>query len=208
MMKFSDYHWTAADMIGGNPALDFVNTASEWGNDPVDRLGGPAGLGAWAGFAGLLDEEDLKRLRREIADDEDGAKRLFEDALTLRSALYRIFAAAGSGKTAAPADLDILNEWKIRAAGHCEIRQDENGFRRRCADEAPALERAMRLIVEAAEHLLLHGRLDRLRSCGGDHCEWMFHDQSKNGKRRWCSMATCGNEHKVKQFRKRNKAAA
>ena len=194
-------------MIGGNAALDFVNTASDWATDPVDRLGGPAGLGIWAGVAGLLDEEDLERMRREIDENEECANRLFEEALVLRSALYRIFLAAGAGEAARQDDLDILNAWKVRAARHCEIRQDENGFRRRCADEAPALERAMRLIVEAAEELLLHGRLDRLRSCGGDDCEWMFLDQSKNGKRRWCSMATCGNEHKVKQFRKRNKAA-
>jgi predicted RNA-binding Zn ribbon-like protein len=52
------------------------------------------------------------------------------------------------------------------------------------------------------------GPLERLHSCGGERCEWMFLDLSKNGKRRWCSMATCGNDAKVKKFRSRSKSAA
>jgi len=194
-------------MVGGNAALDFVNTVSDWSGEPVDRLRDAAGFGAWAGVAGLLYGDDLKSLRAELADDENAAK-FFEDAVAMRAAMRRIFEAAAKGEAARDDDLDIFNSWKVRAARHCEIRQDKDGFRRRCADEAPALERAMRLIFEAGEELLLNERHDRLRICGGDDCEWMFLDQSKNGKRRWCSMATCGNEHKVKAFRKRKKSAA
>ena len=208
-MRFSPYAWSEKDMIGGNAALDFVNTASGWsGGDPVDRLGGPEGLGAWAGAAGLLYGADLTRLKKELAADPKAAARLFDDALTLRAALWRIFTAVASDGKVLESDLEILDQSKVRAASCCRIVRDGDGFRRRCADETPALESALRLIVEAAEDLLLNGRLDRLHACGGDHCEWMFLDLSKNGRRRWCSMATCGNEAKVKKFRKRNKEAA
>lgn len=195
-------------MIGGNAAIDFVNTVSSWRRDPTDRLGGPKAFGEWAAAAGLLYGDDLERLETEIADDLQGAEDFYAETVKLRAALYRIFFAAAHDAPADQNDLDLLNDWKVRAARHCAIRQDGAGFRRGCADEAPALERAARQIFDAAETLLLSGRLDRLRSCGGDDCEWMFLDLSKNGKRRWCSMATCGNEHKVKAFRERKKREA
>jgi len=207
-MKFSAHDWTETDMIGGNSAIDFVNTVSKWSGEPVDRLGGPEAFGDWAALAGLLYDDDLDRLEKETSADPKGAAQFYAEMTTLRASLYRIFFAIAHSQQADQNDLECLNDWKVRAARHCEIRQDKDGFRRRCADEAPALERAMRLVFDAAEELLLSGRLDRLRTCGGDDCDRLFLDLSKNGKRRWCAMATCGNEHKVKAFRKRKKRAA
>ncbi len=208
MMKFSPYDWTEADMIGGNAALDFVNTVSRWRDEPTDQLGDASGFARWVRVAGLLDDDDQKVLEAEISGDPKIAAAFYKDAARLREAMYRIFTAAASGERASDEDLETLNRWQVRAAKHCQIQHEGGVFRRRCTEDAPAQERAMRVIFDAAEDLLLNGRLDRLRTCGGDHCEWMFLDLSKNGKRRWCSMATCGNEHKVKQFRKRKKQAA
>ena len=53
-MRYVPYEWRAADIVGGAPALDFVNTASRWTTRPVDRLDGPAGFAEWSGIAGLL----------------------------------------------------------------------------------------------------------------------------------------------------------
>lgn len=196
-------------MVGGNAALDFVNTANEWVSaDPVDRLGGPEGFGKWAQAAGLLYGDDMARLEKEIAADPKAGKEVFETAIRLRAALWRILNAVITETPVDDADLATLDECKVRAANHCRLAQDREGFRRRCADEAPALERALRLIVEAAEEFLLNGRLERLHACGGETCEWLFVDTSKNGKRRWCDMATCGNDAKVKKFRRRKKKAA
>ncbi|MFC2951221.1 CGNR zinc finger domain-containing protein [Marinicaulis aureus] len=208
-MRFSSYAWSEKDMIGGNAALDFVNTAAYWTTgDPEDRLGGPEGFGKWAAAAGLLYGDDMARLEKEIADDPKAGEEAFKTAVALRAALWRIFNAIVTHGDVDEGDLALLDECKVRAARHCRIAHDGDGFRRRCADEAPALERALRLIVEAAEELLLHGRLDRLHACGGESCEWLFIDLSKNGRRRWCDMATCGNDAKVKKFRKRKKKAA
>ncbi|TIU06903.1 MAG: CGNR zinc finger domain-containing protein, partial [Mesorhizobium sp.] len=32
-------------------------------------------------------------------------------------------------------------------------------------------------------------------------CGWLFLDTSRGGKRRWCSMRTCGNREKVSRHR-------
>ncbi len=47
---------------------------------------------------------------------------------------------------------------------------------------------------------------DRLRICGNPHCRLMFLDLSKNGSRRWCDNAGCGNRDRVRRYRWRAKA--
>ncbi|MFH8973412.1 CGNR zinc finger domain-containing protein [Streptomyces sp. NPDC017890] len=46
---------------------------------------------------------------------------------------------------------------------------------------------------------LLADRPDRIRPCANDECVLHFYDVSKNGTRRWCSMAGCGNRAKARR---------
>lgn len=52
------------------------------------------------------------------------------------------------------------------------------------------------------------GRLDRLKMCSSDECQWIFFDRSKPGTRRWCSSLRCGNRQKTRAYRERVKAHA
>jgi predicted RNA-binding Zn ribbon-like protein len=36
-------------------------------------------------------------------------------------------------------------------------------------------------------------------------CGWLFLDKSKNGKRRWCNMLTCGSNDKATRYYHRKK---
>jgi predicted RNA-binding Zn ribbon-like protein len=38
-------------------------------------------------------------------------------------------------------------------------------------------------------------------------CRWVFYDESRAGKRRWCDMASCGNRAKAARHRARQKEA-
>jgi predicted RNA-binding Zn ribbon-like protein len=50
----------------------------------------------------------------------------------------------------------------------------------------------------AVDHLrLLAERPDRVRGCAHPSCVLWFHDTSRNGTRRWCSMDACGNRAKA-----------
>ncbi|WP_067572115.1 CGNR zinc finger domain-containing protein [Nocardia acidivorans] len=51
----------------------------------------------------------------------------------------------------------------------------------------------------AADNLLdlLTATPDRIKQCAHPNCVLWFHDTSKNGARRWHSMATCGNRAKA-----------
>ncbi len=54
---------------------------------------------------------------------------------------------------------------------------------------------------------LLAERPDRIRACGNPECILHFYDVSKNGTRRWCSMAGCGNRAKAQRHYARQKKA-
>jgi predicted RNA-binding Zn ribbon-like protein len=56
----------------------------------------------------------------------------------------------------------------------------------------------------SAEGLLRNADFSRLRQC--DACTWLFIDRSKGGRRRWCSMATCGNRTKASRHYRRDQA--
>jgi predicted RNA-binding Zn ribbon-like protein len=49
------------------------------------------------------------------------------------------------------------------------------------------------------------GRLDRLKVCSSDECHWVFFDRSKPSNRRWCSSSICGNRHKTRAYRDRQR---
>jgi len=51
---------------------------------------------------------------------------------------------------------------------------------------------------------LLSGPLAaRVRKCANPSCAILFVDSSRSNRRRWCSMAACGNKAKVGAFRRR-----
>ena len=56
---------------------------------------------------------------------------------------------------------------------------------------------ALTPIAEAVIELLTQARPERIRQCADEDCVLWFIDRSRNGRRRWCSMATCGNRNKV-----------
>jgi predicted RNA-binding Zn ribbon-like protein len=45
----------------------------------------------------------------------------------------------------------------------------------------------------------------RVKACPGPDCGWVFRDRSRNGSRRWCDMAECGNRAKGAAFRARRR---
>jgi len=56
----------------------------------------------------------------------------------------------------------------------------------------------------AVGELVTREDLTRVRSCPGHECGWLFLDAS--GRRKWCSMQSCGNRAKVASFARRHQA--
>ena len=60
-------------------------------------------------------------------------------------------------------------------------------------------------VVESAAEALVGKELLRVRRCADGRCPRVFYDSTRNGRRRWCDMATCGNRAKAARFRARER---
>jgi predicted RNA-binding Zn ribbon-like protein len=62
--------------------------------------------------------------------------------------------------------------------------------------------------LAARDYLRLLGTApDRIRGCAHEACVLHFFDTSRNGTRRWCSMASCGNRAKASRHYARSKGS-
>jgi predicted RNA-binding Zn ribbon-like protein len=190
------------DLCGGHPALDFVNTLGGLREGPWDDewLLDYRHLATWSRHAELLAEPSVDRLLERATARPDEADHALRDAITLREALYRIFAANVRYEPAAAEDLaTVATTYREALANARLVPQRERADW--AWDAGEDLRRPLWPIAHAAVDLLRSERLGRLRQCG--HCRWLFLDASKNRSRRWCSMAHCGTDAKVRRARAR-----
>ena len=66
---------------------------------------------------------------------------------------------------------------------------------------------ALARVLVQLYRLAVNGRLERLKMCASEQCHWVFFDRSKPGNRRWCSSVLCGNRHKTRNYRQRQRVA-
>jgi predicted RNA-binding Zn ribbon-like protein len=62
-------------------------------------------------------------------------------------------------------------------------------------------------IAEAAARLVTTVERARIRPCASPSCGTWFVDTSKGGRRKWCSMAGCGNRQKASVHRSKQRSA-
>lgn len=193
------------EIIGGHPAIDFVNTVGAWNaGGQGDYLGGFDDFLRWNEKMDLVGPNGLRNLRATSEHDQAEA---LDEVRRLRGSLHAILAARTHGRPLPRHALEHLNDIIRRTAAWRRLAADEEtGFRNICClwdfSGAPAIA-ALGPVAWKAGELLELGDLERLKECPGDNCGWLFLDTSKNRSRQWCSMRTCGNAAKVRRFRQR-----
>ena len=200
----------AFKLVGGRLCLDFVNTVGNW-LDPArrrDYLAGYANLVAWARQAGAIAAEEAAPLLAEAARRPDAAAATMERANALRDALHGVAAATAHRHQPDAADLAALNGFVGELLSGSRLVPTADGFELRRDDDPAALDRVLWPIVRSAIDLFTSGELRRVRQCADDACGWVFVDTSRGGRRRWCDMADCGNQAKVRRYRARRAETA
>ena len=192
---------TRMRLVGGNLALDFVNTRSGPPAGPADddTLTGYGDLLAWGVYAGALTRAEAAVLRRHSRADPGGADAAFATARTTRDCLDDVFRALATERSPARAVLARLRDDEADALAHGQLRTgaDGDGFGWTWREDR-ARGRPLRPVVHAAVQLLTAGPLDRIKGCGG--CRFLFTDETKNRSRRWCSMDDCGTAEKIRRY--------
>lgn len=189
---------TAAEIpfVGGDVAVDFVNTAEQRG-DPVaeDVLRTATDLRVWG---------RRQRLLAPSATASDEAAELARATRT-RELLHSLLKARVDGANPTQSQLDELASLASEAYGAAALARGSDGelaWRWNRNDLASVRHTA----VASAVELLSSSPTGRLKECPGDHCGWLFLDTSKRGNRRWCSMSECGQNAKDEQRRARRRA--
>jgi predicted RNA-binding Zn ribbon-like protein len=162
---------------------------------------------AWLESATVLDLERAQGIRRRALQQPAGAAATLIDARRVRATL-RVLAERGT--TAAQVRFEALSEINRvlgRSAGtrRVELRAD-GSYARAFVPVGDAFAGLMIPIVESAADAMILGELGRVRRCADSRCPRVFFDRTKNGRRRWCNMATCGNRAKAARHRARRKS--
>jgi predicted RNA-binding Zn ribbon-like protein len=203
-MKQVNHPWMPRDIVGGNLALDLVNTVSGWSNDPEEWVPDIASLLVWARTCGVLDPREQSEAARHAKDSPAAAERVLASVRELRLALWGVINSLEHRKPAEPGDLTVIDEWRRRLALSEQIIVRRNNVDFAINRDVSALELPGLRVTAAALSFLKDIPAARIKTCPARDCGWKFVDQSKNRSRRWCDMAVCGNLAKARQYRTRN----
>ena len=179
-------------VLADHPVLDMLNTRANVDGVPFEF---------WQGDA------DVQRWLVRLGWREEGAVPVFEEgallgaARGLREVIRLLLEQRKAGQQGDPA---ALNAFLRKAVSHPQLAWPAPGeLRLERQRKQQTAEQFLAPIAEAAATLLVEGDFGLIRTCEHPECVLWFYDRTKGHKRRWCSMALCGNRHKVAEFRKR-----
>lgn len=191
--------------VGERLWLDFVNC--EYGLRRVDALRDFETFVRWLEVAGVLDLERASGIRRRAQQQPSGAAASVVDARRVRTALRALAERGPSSDRVRMEGLAEINRVLGRSAGTRRVETRPDGtFTRAFVPVGDAFAGLVIPIVESAADALILGELNRVRRCADPRCQRMFFDNTKNGRRRWCDMATCGNRAKAARHREKTRS--
>jgi predicted RNA-binding Zn ribbon-like protein len=186
-------------------AFDFLNTRELDSGALVDRFETPADAFDWLSEHHVVHEELLEPERsRAVAEPETGERALAR-IRRVRDALRELSQAIVERRRAAPSALSEVNR-ALRAREIIQLEPSEDGVNVGHRHVGDPIDDALARLAEPIVREISAGREERLRVCDSETCRWVFYDSSPTGRRRWCSMATCGNQAKARRHRARRKA--
>lgn len=182
---------TEAPRLGDHLALDLLNTEARVQGHAFDFWTSPQDVLRW------LAQNGITPTGKQTAPAD-----LLPRGRELRAVVRDLVTAHKQGGRL---DIDALNPFLHPYFTSPHLQRDAEGHlvmtRVPRGDTTASL---LGPVAEAAAVLLAEGDFDLVRQCEHEDCVLWFYDRTKSHKRRWCSMALCGNRHKAAQFRKRS----
>ncbi len=116
--------------------------------------------------------------------------------------------AEAAGGTPPPGLIALLNRHLARDPEVTDVTASRGTVVTRRRPAGAPLDRLYGAVARSTAELLAGDDPRRLRKCANPACRLMFYDVSKAGRRRWCSMRTCGGRAKVRAFYRRRREGA
>ena len=184
--------------IGGHPALDFVNTVDPDKPDP-EALRDYNALLTWCETVGIIMLDEATKLRAIAKRNAAAAVRGLEDALALREVVSQLVMARVTNRRAGNRTLTTFNQMMRRFSSRIELAATELGYTLKSIGTDEPLSWPVVRLVQLSAELLTSPSFAKVRVCAADGCGWLFLDDSRSHRRRWCSMDSCGNREKARR---------
>lgn len=179
-------------MLGDHLAMDLLNTEACNNGESVEFWSGAEDVLRWLERYGIVPATKIKSVDRT---------ELLKQARALRAMAHKLIVQRKAGKEN---DVSGLNDYLNAYLSAPQLARDSAGnltlSRTARGDTLASL---LGPVAEAVAQLLVEGNFDLVKQCEHPDCILWFYDRTKAHKRRWCSMALCGNRYKAAQFRRR-----
>jgi predicted RNA-binding Zn ribbon-like protein len=190
--------------VGDRLWLDFVNTDDIELGVRRDALRDFGTMLEWLAAVGVIDHDRRIAILRRAEQQPAGATASLLDARRVRHSLRALAEHGNVSHDARTEAVAEINRVLGRSAGTRRLEMTRSGeYTRNFVAGGDAFAALMMPIVDDSADALIAGELGRVRSCSDPRCRRVFLDSTKNGRRRWCDMATCGNRAKAARHRAR-----
>jgi predicted RNA-binding Zn ribbon-like protein len=189
--------------IGGDLAVDLANT---WAPEEA----GAGRLDSWRDLVDFLElrdavtREEGAALRAVGEREAHACAAAFGRALELRGTVRAILEALAARRPLQAGWVAAVNQALGWGTGASRLVRQGRGWRLAFASTLTEPLRALAPIARSAADLIAQGRGAIVRKCANPRCALYFRDTSRTRRRRWCSMAVCGNRMKVAAHTRRH----
>jgi predicted RNA-binding Zn ribbon-like protein len=189
---------SSSTLIAGRLALDFANTT------PISHDLSWDEFVSFLLDAKLVSPERAAHLRPLRLSEPQAVDAVLLKILRLRESFRAVFSSIVEGKVFPRHWVDPINQILRVTEGHDELVTHGDSWRLQFIGREEGLEWLLAAIARSAGELLVEGARAPIRRCANPACRLFFYDDSRTHRRRWCSMAGCGNRHKVANFLRRH----
>jgi predicted RNA-binding Zn ribbon-like protein len=185
-------------LLGGRLALNFINAA------PRPQQLHWEELIAFLEASRVVSSERGARLLILPQSDPQSAEALLDKSHRLRESLHRVFSAMVRKERIAREWVEPVNAILRVTEGHDELLQQNQSWRIEYIARDDSLDWLLAAIARSAAEIVVEGAKAPIRLCANPRCGLFFYDASRTHRRRWCSMASCGNRSKVAAFARKH----
>ena len=200
--------------IAGPLGIDFLNSVAIPVDSVVDWISNGEDYLDWLRQAELLTTNDISIIKSHFSVGE--LDEIARRARELRE-WFRGFTKAHKGKPLPPKALaklkpltDLLGLDQIFWSIVPKTPQDQSdgpfgmNFRLQPQRRWRTPESLLALVAEEIAKVICSADFTYIKACQGVNCILFFYDDTPRHKRRWCSMAVCGNRAKQQAYRERS----
>ena len=189
-------------LIAGWLCLDFANTLGKHASEHKEEfLRSYFDLAEWSQYAGIITEDEERRLLLKAEESPAEAARVLKEAQELREIIFFIFSSIARNTPPPEEETGKFNRRLSQMMKHSRLEFEKTGVTWDVKRSENSLDMMLDPVIQSAFKLLTSRELKRIKMCADERgCGWLFYDHSKNRSRRWCDMTDCGNLAKQKRF--------